>query len=200
MKPLYTMTTRAPHVPPTQRGHSELSSFVRRWHEVLKVKRLPNMWLERGAMEYERDPHVQYVYRYPDGFGYGVSVCLSPCRNHPDKVIVGCSNWRAEHEPNGVIDKRDARRLAKALLERGAQLVVMEYEVLPGMHDALVSVQWRVRIATDDAVSGTPSYKRHVPAEQDCPPLPFTPLWEMAREEADRDYPPRDWVGLLDAN
>lgn len=51
--------------------------------------------------------------------GYLVQVSFTKFPEHPEYMRVRTTNWRAEHEPNGIFSVADARAFWKQLVEAG---------------------------------------------------------------------------------
>jgi hypothetical protein len=90
-------------------SHSQHSSLVRNW----RAKETHN-WVDTdGWVEGE-----YHALRSPAD-GYLVRVSFAKYENHPEHTRVRSTNWRCEHEPNGIFSTTDARKFYRTLLEAG---------------------------------------------------------------------------------
>jgi hypothetical protein len=94
-----------------RQDHYSHSSLVR--HGLNGVKQTANAfalgWKESDTYHALRSPFE----------GYAVRVSFSTFDDQPDHIRIRSTNWRCEHEPNGVYSKEDARKFYRKLLDAG---------------------------------------------------------------------------------
>jgi hypothetical protein len=88
--------------------HGEHSRMVRAWNPTHKALPFGDMPRE-GATHALRSP----------ASGYVVQVRFTELPERPDEMIVRSTNWRAEHEPNGVFTKSVCRAFYQQLKAAG---------------------------------------------------------------------------------
>lgn len=97
-----------------RRDHYNASRLVRYWDAKPIVAGLvhPTEFGPEGE---------SFRLQFPGG-GYVVRVVFSKLDNHPDKMRVRSTNWRCEHEPNGIYRIEDARLFYARLIQAGFEL------------------------------------------------------------------------------
>ena len=90
-------------------NHSKASNLVRFW-------RAP---VVGNYMNFTDDmDRPGFTLRFP-GQGYEIAVYFRHVKDHPELMRIRSTNWRCEHEPNGIFRIEDCRRFYKTLVKEG---------------------------------------------------------------------------------
>lgn len=90
-------------------AHSEVSSAVRCWRPTRATETSTELFdLERES----------FSLIFP-GTGHTICVTFTVIEGHPDVMRAHSTNWRCEHEPNGIFFKNDCRNFYRRLKQLG---------------------------------------------------------------------------------
>lgn len=90
--------------------HLRHSNLVGGWKargESLHV--IEGLAAQRGHSHRLKSPHE----------GYAIAVSFTELKDHPGKMLVQATNWRAEDEPNAIYSREDCRAFWKDLTAAG---------------------------------------------------------------------------------
>ena len=88
--------------------HHGHSSMIRHWkaeHRAIPLGDMP----KEGTCHKLRSPY----------YGHMIEIRFTELPDHPDEMIVRSTNYRAEHEPNGIYKKSDCQTFYKILRRAG---------------------------------------------------------------------------------